>query len=254
MSRRQEEAARHLFDARRTRVPVPRVRGLSSSDGALIKHEHIRLLTDDQRRGIGGYKVSLATGAWGALTEDVVLSSPATLPRLSAIDPLLEGEVVFVVESALAATSTMEEIQRGCRLAAGVEIADSRWEGWHPSDRGRFVGLSGPEIEADNAVSGWLVVGEAQAVAEPLPLDELSIAMYSSERLVAEGALSEVMGHPAAAVQWLLHELGKDGASLNVGQVISSGCPWHELVTAPPAGGTWAVEVAGLAPVRLTMT
>jgi hypothetical protein len=51
--------ARQLVDARRTRVPVSRPMELSMGAAEVVKHEVLRLLTNERSRSIAGYKVSL---------------------------------------------------------------------------------------------------------------------------------------------------------------------------------------------------
>ena len=135
------------------------------------------MLTNGGAIPIAGYKVSLSTPTWGALTDDVVVTGAASLRREMLIDPLLEGELAFLVERELSPDSTLDDIVDGCRVAPAIEIADSRWEGWHPSVPGRFVVPSGAEIEADNAVSGWLVLADSWVAARDRSLSDLRISM-----------------------------------------------------------------------------
>ena len=113
---------------------------------------------------------------------------------------------------------------------------------------------SGAEIEADNAVSGWLVLGESWVPAGDVPLPALQIAMHTGGRTVAQGALHEVMGHPAHAVKWLIEQLADDGRQLEVGQVVASGCPYTDPVTVPPEGGTWEAVIEEIGAARVTFT
>lgn len=248
------ELAERLTEARSTRVPVPRPSNLSQSMASVVRQRCIEMLTNEGTIPIAGYKVSLSTPTWGALTDDVVLRGAASLPRRALIDPLLEGELAFVVESEVSPDSTLDDIVHACRVAPAIEIADSRWEGWHPSAPGRFVIPSGAEIEADNAVSGWLVLGDSWVPARDLMLSELHISMRTSDRTVAGGALHEAMGHPAEAVRWLIEQLAKDGRRLEVGQVVSSGCPYTDPVTVPTEGGTWEAVIEEIGAARVTFT
>jgi 2-keto-4-pentenoate hydratase len=184
----------------------------------------------------------------------VVFQGPTSLPRRSVIDPLLEAELVFLVESALSPDSSIDDILDGCRVAAGIEIADSRWEGWLPRDPDRFVVPTHPEIEADNAVCGGLVVSNGSVPARALGLPDLDIAVRANGEEVGRGSLRKLMGHPAEAVRWLIQLLAQSGISLLPGQFVSSGCPYSNFVTVPPEGGTWEVGMDGLESARLTFT
>jgi 2-keto-4-pentenoate hydratase len=254
VDREAADLARRLVQARASRVPVPRPSRLSQATAAAAREKCIELLTDDGRIAIAGYKVSLSTGTWGALAADVVVRGVASLPRASLIDPLLECELAFVVEAELPAPSTRDDILDRCLVGPAIEIADSRWEAWRPSDPERFAVPSAAEIEADNAVGGWLVVGDSLHPARALPLAELQISTRTAGRTVARGRLGEVMGHPADAVAWLIRQLATSGRALEVGQVVSSGCPCSELVTVPPEGGTWEAVVDGIGVARVTFT
>jgi len=63
---RIRKLAADLVAARKTMMPVPRVADLTKSDAAQVKEEVIRLLSDNGRRQLRGYKVSLSR-TWGAL-------------------------------------------------------------------------------------------------------------------------------------------------------------------------------------------
>ena len=140
---RAAELARRLVEARSTGIPVPRAPDLAPSLGHAVRTTSIALLTDDGTIPITAYKVSLSTGTWGALTADVVLGEPVSLPRRAAIDPLLEGELAFLVDTELSADCSVDEVLAGCRVAVAIEVADSRWEGWHPGDPASFVPPTG---------------------------------------------------------------------------------------------------------------
>jgi 2-keto-4-pentenoate hydratase len=245
--------ARELVDARSSLVPVARPDNLSLAAARAIKTETLRQLTADGTRAIVGYKVSLGA-TWGALTDDVAFTGPTELPRDDFFDPLLEGELVFLADAVLDSDSSIDDILDRCRVASGIEIADSRWKDWLPRDPSHFRIPSEIEIEADNAVCGGLVVSEMSRPARDMPLPDVDVAVQCNGAEVARQSLSRVMGHPAAAVRWLLQLLGADGIDVRPGQLISSGCPYSTFVTVPPVGGIWQAAIDGLDCATLTFT
>ena len=234
-----ETLAADLIKARESLSPVAVPINLSPETARQVRQRCIDMLTTSRSIAIGAYKVSLSTATWGALPLDSVHIGNTKLDRGSFFDPLLEGELAFLVERELKTGCTVEDVLESCKVACAIEIADSRWQGWCPSTWDQFVHPTAEQIEADNAVGGALVVGQPWVAARDIPLQELSIIMQSSGRTLAEGPLSEVMGNPAEAVRWLIHELTNDGMTITVGQIVSTGCPYRAPVTTSPEGGCW---------------
>jgi 2-keto-4-pentenoate hydratase len=244
------DLARRLTEARSSGIAIPRPPALDLAMARDVRSACIDLL--DREGLVAVYKVSLSTSTWGALPSRRVVEGDARIARSTLFDPLLEAEIAFRIDRPIGAYPDVAEILDACSVAPAVEVADSRWVGWRPSERERFVIPDAAQIEADNAMSGWLVVGGPWRPARDMPFDTLDIAIEQDGERRSWGPLREVMGGPAEAVRWLIGEVRKAGRPVDPGHIISSGCPCPQMVTVPAEGGSWDAVVEGFGRARVT--
>lgn len=242
--------ARQLVAARTTRRAVPRPLSMSKAQATLVKHKVIELLSEQGKQAIAGYKVSKSY-SWGALATNRVLSGPARLPREAVFDPVVETEAVFLLEADISADATIEFILAHSRVAAGIEVADSRWCDWYPSDLQRFVKPNEAEIEADNALGSWMIIGADSVPATQLPLPDVRVSAMKDGNVIASGSLTYVMGHPAQVVLWLAQALVASNLPLRAGDFVSTGKPYKNFVTGQ-AGSTYESVIDGVGSAALT--
>ena len=247
------DLAHRLVAARRSTVPVTPPPGMSKAQGTEVKSLALGLLSENGRRRVVGYKVSMSY-TWGALTEDVVLPSPAVLRRAELFDPLVETEAVFRLHRDVSPDASLDDIIDSAHVIPAIEVADCRWTGWCPSDRGRFRVPTAAELEADNALSSWLVLGSDAVPARHLPLPDVRVTAQRNGEEIATGMLSHVMGHPAQVVRWLAQELAAVGEQLRAGQIVATGNPYNRLVTCPPEGGRFDAVIDGVGRATVTFT
>src|SRR3984957_10674229 len=98
-------------------------------------------------------------------------------------------------------------------VAAGIEILDSRFLDY------RFTM---PDVIADNTSAGRFIVGA------PVPVDGIDLRLAGvvlelNGEVVGTASGAAALGHPAAAVAWLVRSLAAEGEGLRAGQVILSG-------------------------------
>lgn len=174
---------------------------------------------------VRGYKVSLTSDetqrwfsahepAYGTLTDLNISDGFLSLASLS--EPLLEAELMFIVEKDITGYRNDNDLIGHVSVVPGIEIPDSRFAGWFPN-------LTLGSIIADNAVAGKIVVnGEGKRLACN-ELGEISLVLYHEDREVAQGLSSEVLGNPLESLKWLIGKLGSRNLSLKEGMVVSSG-------------------------------
>src|SRR5689334_6295269 len=138
--------ARALYDARRTRSPIPPFTDddptLGMADGYAVQRELIDLLLADGDR-IAGYKVGLSSEPMqkligvdspdhGPVFASTVYRDGAEIPRSRFIAPKVEAEIVFVLGDRLAGPGVTVTDARAAiaGAVAGVEIVDSRIADW----------------------------------------------------------------------------------------------------------------------------
>lgn len=177
----------------------------------------------------------------GFLATDHVLDLGEPLVVAEHINPRCEPEVVFVMGADLAGphVTTTEVLAATAGVAAGIEVLDSRYTDY------RFTM---PDVVADNASAGRYVVGSPVPVAG-IDLRLVGVVLEQNGDVVATASGAASLGHPAAAVAWLVRSLAADGEGLHRGDVILSG----GLTAATPvsAGDSIVVTIDRVGSVEL---
>jgi 2-keto-4-pentenoate hydratase len=232
--------ARALYEARRTRVPIPPFTdedpSLGMADGYAIQRELVPLLLADGDRIIG-YKVGLTSKAmqtmigvdspdYGPVLASTVYRDGDDVPLNRFIQPKIEAEFVFVMGDRLAGPGVTDDDARkaiGGALAA-MEIVDSRIENWR---------IKLADTVADLASNGAMVASE-----RVVPIDELDprlvgMVLTRDGELVATGAGAAALGDPVTVVAWLANVLAEDGIALEPGHLVMTGA-LHAAVPMQP--------------------
>ena len=219
-----------LYEARRTRVPIPPFTdedpSLGMADGYAIQQELVTLVLADGDR-IVGYKVGATSKAmqrvigidspdYGPVFASTVYADGDAIPLDRFIQPKVEAEIVFVMGSRLAGpgVSVTEARQAIAGAAAAMEIVDSRIEDWR---------IKLADTVADLASNGAVVIS-----SRTVPLDELNprligMAITRNGELLDTGAGAAALGDPVAVVAWLANVLGQDGIALEPGHLVMTG-------------------------------
>lgn len=95
-----------------------------------------------------------------------------------------------------------------------IEVVDSRIQDWK---------ISIQDTVADNASSGFVVLGDNGVEPRDVDLACAGLVMEKNGEVVATGAGAAALGHPANAVAWLANTLGELGMGLSKGEIILSG-------------------------------
>ena len=133
------------------------------------------------------------------------------------IQPRAEPEIVFILGRDLAGPSVTaaDVLAATAGVATGLEILDSRFADY------RFTM---PDVIADNTSAGRFVVG-APVPPDGIDLRLAGVVLEHNGDVVATAAGAAALGHPAAAVAWLVRSLAAEGEGLGLaaGQVVLSG-------------------------------
>lgn len=195
-----------------------------------------------------GYKISMTSPETQALFDakeplygqmtDKQLTNTVSLSG-DMLAPLIELELVFVVQEELTADATDEEIVAKTLVAPGLEIPDSRFNNWFPK-------MPKEQVCADGAVGGKVTFGSAQAYAYA-DLDDINGKLLLNDTVLDEGSSATVMGHPVHAVKWLLKKLDEHGLTLKPGMFVSSGT---FVLPKPLEAGIYTGEFEGIGSVQ----
>jgi len=178
----------------------------------------------------------------GWLTAGMVLSygQPVALGQL--IHPQAEPEIAIVLGTEPAYPATVASVLSATEAVfAAIEVIDSRFEDF----RYRL-----PDVIADNVGAAKVAFGSrACTVAELGDLRLIGCVFRSRGEVVGTAAGAAVMGHPAAAVAWLVNTLAARGERLRAGSIVLTGG-----LTAPAAlrrGGALTAEFDRLGSVEV---
>jgi 2-oxo-3-hexenedioate decarboxylase len=131
------------------------------------------------------------------------------------IQPRAEPEIVFVMGSDLAgpAVTSSAVLAATASVAVGIEILDSRY---------RDYKFTMADVVADNTSASRYLVGTAVPAAG-IDLRLLGVILEHNGEVVATAAGAAALGHPAAAVAWLVRSLAAEQEGLRAGDIVLSG-------------------------------
>lgn len=160
----------------------------------------------------------------GFLAGSGALDLGEPLDTSTLIQPRCEPEIAFVLGADLSGASvTAADVLAATRgVAAAIEVIDSRYRDY------RFTP---PDVVADNTSAARFVVG-APVAPGGIDLRLVGVVLEHNGELAATASGAASLGHPAAAVAWLVRNLTAQGEGLRAGQVVLSG----GLTAAVPVG------------------
>lgn len=160
-------------------------------------------------------QVGVDAPIYGFLGPEHVLDVGEPLVTGTLIQPRCEPEIVFVMGRDLsgAHVTAADVLAATAGVTVGIEVLDSRYRDY------RFTM---PDVVADNASAGRFVVGSPRP-AGGIDLRLVGVVLEKNGEVVATASGAASLGHPAAAVAWLVRALDDDGEGLRAGDVILSG-------------------------------
>lgn len=253
---RADELAAALYDARRTRVPIPPLTetddGLTMADGYLVQQGVVRRYLEDGDRVVG-YKLGLTSKP---MQQMLGVDSPDFAPVMAShvhvdgaavrledyIAPRLEAEIALVLGAPLEGPDcTPLDVVRAVEgVVASIELVDSRVADWR---------IKLPDTVADMASSGAIVIAGRTTPVADVDLRTLGMVFTRDGEVIATGAGAAALGNPAAAVAWLVRTLHGLGASLPAGSIVMTGA-LHAAVPVE-AGQTYRAEFDRLGAVSV---
>ncbi len=179
---------------------------------------------------------------YGWLTSGMLLDAGTALPLERWIHPRVEPEIAFLLRDELSGDVSIAEVLAATQgVFAALEVIDSRYADFS---------FTLADVVADNASAAGYLVGPVMRSPEELgDLRLLGCVLRRDGEIVHTAAGAAVLGHPAAAVAWLVANLARRGQSLPAGSIVLSGA----LTDAVPVGpGTHVTaELAGLGTIEV---
>jgi 2-oxo-3-hexenedioate decarboxylase len=219
------ELAGVLAAARRERRAVPQLTGahpgLDLATGYAVQR-----VARDAAGPLLGWKLGVTSRAkqvqvgvdspiYGFLAAEHALDAGEPLEVGQHIQPRGEPEIVLFVGRDLAgpAVTAADVLNASSAVAVGIEVLDSRYQDY------RFTI---PDVVADNASAGRYVVGTPVPVAG-IDLRLVGVVLEHNGVVAATASGAASLGHPAAAVAWLVRALAAHGEGLTAGQLVLTG-------------------------------
>lgn len=248
--------ARALYEARRTRVPIPPFTDedptLGMADGYAVQEQLTQLLLADGDQVIG-YKVGLTSKPmqemvgvdspdFGPVLGSTLYRDGDAVPASRFIAPKLEAEIVFVMGEQLAGpgVSILDARRAVAGVAASVEIVDSRIADWR---------IKLADTVADLASNGAVSVSGRLVPLGDLDTRLIGMTLTRNGELVDTGAGAAALGDPLAVVAWLANVLGTTGRTLEPGHLVMTGA-LHAAVPMKP-GDVFRADFDRLGPVTV---
>ncbi|MEV6322851.1 fumarylacetoacetate hydrolase family protein [Nocardia sp. NPDC051787] len=153
---------------------------------------------------------------FGVLFDDMDVTATPVARRPSLLQPKVEAELAFVLGADLDHDQLDAIGVRGAvRYAvAALEIVDSRIADWD---------ISFADTVADNASSGWFVLGADRLSLDEFEPREVAMTMAIDGEVVSTGTGSACLGDPLNALAWLAGTARDLGDPLRAGEIVLSG-------------------------------
>jgi 2-keto-4-pentenoate hydratase len=230
MTNKIKQFAELLAEAESTRIGIS---PLSSVDPELtIKEAYSIQLENIQRKvaegqTIVGKKIGLTSLAmqrllgvnepdYGHLLDGMVVENGGHISIEHVLQPKVEAEIAFILKKELRGpnVTALDVLQATDYIVPALEIVDSRVKDWK---------ITLADTVADNASSGFYVLGGKPTKIEDIELELLGMVLTKNGELVNTGVGAAALGNPANCVAWLANKLAEFDISLKAGEVILSG-------------------------------
>jgi len=205
------------------------VPGFDVSDAYRVQHAWTELRMDAGET-IVGRKIGLTSAAvqaqmnvgepdYGTLWASrhlPTVGGRATADASVFVAPRAEGELAFLIGDPPPGpvVTTQQVLAATEAVAPAIEIVDSRIRDWQ---------IKLPDTVADNASYGGFAVGSWSRALAYEDLRTVGMMLELDGRPYSSGVGAAALGHPAAAVAWLLTKLHSLGIDTRPGDIVLSG-------------------------------
>lgn len=152
----------------------------------------------------------------GWLTDAMLLEPNETVQLADFSQPRVEPEIALILDHDLDdPTTTTDDVLAATSAALpALEVLDCRFVDY----RG-----SAADLVADNSAAARFALGPRPIEIDRSDLRTLGCVFERNGELVATAAGAELLGHPAAAVAWLVRRIAARGRGLEAGMIVLTG-------------------------------
>ncbi|MDR4886772.1 fumarylacetoacetate hydrolase family protein [Fredinandcohnia sp. QZ13] len=230
MTNKIEQFALQLAEAESTRIGIEAPTSVDSEltvkDAYYIQLENIKKRVAEGQK-IVGKKIGLTSLAmqnllgvdepdYGHLLDSMVVENGGKILIDKVLQPKVEGEIAFILKKDLRGpnVTALDVLQATEYIVPALEIVDSRVKDWK---------IKLADTVADNASSGFYVLGGKPTKVEDIDLELIGMTLSKNGELVNTGVGAAALGNPANCVAWLANKLSEFDIPLRAGEVILSG-------------------------------
>jgi 2-oxo-3-hexenedioate decarboxylase len=169
-------------------------------------------------------QVGVAEPVHGFLAADGALDLGEPLDTTERVQPRCEPEIVFTLGRDLSGphVTAADVLAASSGVAVGVEVLDSRYTDYD---------FTTADVVADNTSAARYAVGRPTDPGH-IDLRLVGVVLEKNGEVVATASGAASLGHPAAAVAWLVRTLSSSDEGLRAGEIVLSG----GLTAAVPVG------------------
>jgi 2-oxopent-4-enoate hydratase len=180
-------------------------------EGGLVRGRKVGLTSVAMQQQLG-----VDEPDFGAIFADMVIEEGDPIPVSELIQPRIEAEIAFVMETDLQGpgVSSADALRAVAGALPALEIIDSRVADWK---------IKLPDTIADNASSARVVCGGRLTPLDDLDLRTIGMVLSVDGAVAATGAGAAVLGNPIRCVAWLANKLGEFGVPLRAGDLVLAG-------------------------------
>jgi 2-keto-4-pentenoate hydratase len=199
---------------------------LSVQEAYFVQLENIYKKVE-QGHKIVGKKIGLTSEAmqnllgvnepdYGHLLDSMVVENGGVISIKDVIQPKVEAEIAFILKKELRGpnVTTQDVLEATEYIVPALEIVDSRIKDWK---------ISLADTVADNASSGFYVLGGKPTKIDQVDLKLIDMVLLKNGEIENSGVGADVLGNPATCVAWLANTLSSYDIALQSGEVILSG-------------------------------
>lgn len=256
MTNKLKQFAEQLAEAETTRIGMDPLTSvdldLTEKNAYYIQLENINKKIE-QGHKIVGKKIGLTSLAmqnllgvdepdYGHLLDSMVMENGGRISMEQVLQPKVEAEIAFILKKELRGpnVTVLDVLQATEYVVPALEIVDSRIKDWK---------IKLADTVADNASSGFYVLGGKPTRPEDIDLELIGMIFTKNGELVNTGVGAAALGNPATCVAWLANKLSEFDIPLRAGEVILSGA----LSAAEPAraGDSFTARFAHIGQVNV---
>lgn len=231
-----EKAAETLLEAEKTGKQCGLISlanpGMTLDDAYAVQAALVKKKIAEGRKAIG-WKIGLTSRAMqqalkittpdsGVLLDDMLFADGATIPAGRFIQPRIEAEIGFLMNSPLAGADVTREdvIAATQHVTPSMEILDTRIVRTDPNTgQTRIIA----DTVSDNAANAGIVLGSQRHLLDAFDLRWIG-AIVKRDGVVEETGLGAgVLDDPVTGIVWLVHRLARYGEAIAAGDIVLSG-------------------------------